>query len=73
MSTNDKFPQIKHLAQYGGLLKVAMSLFESKKGGELNFHKIFNIISGFFDDIPQLKYLKDLLGMVELLVNTFRK
>lgn len=60
------------MAKYSGLLKIAMSLFENKSG-EMTFHKIFGIISGFFDEIYPLNEIKDLLGIIELLVNSFKK
>ena len=50
-----------------------MSLFDGRKGGSITFHKIFSIISGFFDEIPQLKEIKDFLEIIELLVNSFNK
>lgn len=51
-----------------------MSLFEERSvGGDLSFHRIYKIISSFFDEIPQLQKLKDLLGFVDLLVNSFKK
>jgi hypothetical protein len=73
LGKEDTFPEMKKLMKYSGLLKIAMSLFEGKKGEQITFHKIFTIISGFFENIPELKKYKDLLGMMELLLNTFRK
>jgi hypothetical protein len=36
------FPELQELKKYGPMMKVAMSLFE---GSEINFHKIFEIIT----------------------------
>jgi hypothetical protein len=47
-----------------------MSLFD--KSG-ISFHNVFKIIKDFVEAIPSLKPFKDLLGMMELLVNVFRK
>jgi hypothetical protein len=38
-----EFPELQELQNYVPLMKVAMSLFE---GSEINFHKIFDIITG---------------------------
>jgi hypothetical protein len=47
-----------------------MSLFD--KSG-ISFHNVFKIIKDFVEGIPSLEPFKDLLGMLELLVNDFRK
>jgi len=73
LKVEDRFPLIKKISQYGGLLNIAMSLFETNDRENLSFHKIFKIIEGFFDNIQPLKEMKDMLGVVELLVNSFKK
>lgn len=50
-----------------------MYLFDGKQTGQLSFHKIFNIIAKLFDDIPNFKVYKELLGLMEILVNSIRK
>jgi hypothetical protein len=39
----------------------------------ISFHNVFKIIKGFVEAIPSMEPFKDLLGMLELLVNDFRK
>jgi hypothetical protein len=58
------------LKKYSSLLKVSMSLFDESG---ISFHNVFKIIKGFVEAVPSMEPFKDLLDMLELLVNVFRK
>ena len=67
---HNRFQDIREIQKFSELLRVTMTLFESN---EISFHVVFEKIKKFVESKTSLKPFKELFGIIQLLVNTYRK